>query len=95
MLESEEIFDEEDEYHLFLGRRVSEIECELCSFRAYTVIVSRNWELVDKHVNLFLLQIRSQLQFNGHPSIIIAEIPDTFLRPFGSKRQSRAHPEQH
>ena len=28
MLESEEIFDEEDEYHLFLGRRVSEIENE-------------------------------------------------------------------
>ena len=25
----EEIFAEEDEYHLFLGRRVSEIECEL------------------------------------------------------------------
>ena len=29
MLESEEIFAEEDEYHLFLGRRVSEIESEL------------------------------------------------------------------
>ena len=29
IVESEEIFSEEDEYHLFLGRRVSEIECEL------------------------------------------------------------------
>ena len=67
------------------------IKYELCSLRAYAIIVSRNWKLVDKHINLFLLQIRSQLQFNGHPSIIKAEIPDTFLRPFGSKRQSRAH----
>ena len=28
-LNSEDFFAEEDEYHLFLGRRVSEIECEL------------------------------------------------------------------
>ena len=54
------------------------IKYELCSFRAYSVIFSRNWELVDKHVNLFLLQILGQLQFNGHPSFVIAQIPDTF-----------------
>ena len=48
-----------------------------------------------KNEALFLLQIRSQLQFNGHPSLIIAQVPDTFLRPFGSKRQSRAHPVRH
>jgi len=54
------------------------IKHELCSLRAYTIIVCWYRELVDKLINLFLLQIRSQLQFNGHPSIIIAEIPDTF-----------------
>ena len=54
------------------------IKYELCSFRAYSVIFSRNWELVDKHVNLFLLQILGQLQFNDYPSFVIAQIPDTF-----------------
>ena len=54
------------------------IKYELCSLRAYAIIVSRNWKLVDKHVNLFLLQILGQLQFNGHPSFVIAQIPDTF-----------------
>ena len=54
------------------------IKYELCSLRAYAIIVSRNRKLVDKHVNFFLLQILGQLQFNGHPSIIIAQIPDTF-----------------
>ena len=71
------------------------IKNELCSLRAYAIIVSRNWKLVDKHVNFFLLQILGQLQFNGHQSLIIAQVPDTFLRPFGSKRQSRAHPVRH
>ena len=54
------------------------VKHELCSFRAYTVIVSRYRKLVDKHVNFFLLQILGQLQFNGHPSLIIAQVPDTF-----------------
>ena len=64
----------------FLGifGKKKDIKYELCSFRAYSVIFSRNWELVDKHVNLFLLQILGQLQFNGHPSFVIAQIPDTF-----------------
>ena len=31
------------------------IKYELCSLRAYTIIVCRYRELVDKHVNLFFL----------------------------------------
>ena len=34
--------------------------------------------MVDKHVNLIFLQIGGQLQFNGHPSLIKAQVPDTF-----------------
>ena len=45
MLESEEIFDEEDEYHLFLGRRVSEIECEFRAFCSDAVVVGSNEKL--------------------------------------------------
>ena len=56
------------------------IKYELCSLRAYTVIVCRYRKLIDKLINLFLLQILGQLQFNGHPSIIIAQIPDTFTQ---------------
>ena len=32
------------------------------------------------HVNLFLLQILGQLQFNGHPSLVIAQVPDVFTK---------------
>ena len=31
------------------------VKHEFCSLRAYAIIVSRNWKLVDKHVNLFFL----------------------------------------
>ena len=31
------------------------VKHELCSLRTYTVIICRNWKLVDKHVNLFFL----------------------------------------
>ena len=37
------------------------VKHELCSFRAYTVIVCWNWKLIDKLLNLFLLQILGQL----------------------------------
>ncbi len=54
------------------------VKHELCSFRAYTVIVCRNRKLVDKRIGIFLFQVLGQLQFNGHPSLIIAQIPDAF-----------------
>ena len=37
------------------------VKYELCSLRAYTVKVSWNWKLVDKHINLFFLLILGQL----------------------------------
>ena len=58
----------------------SKIKHELCSLRAYAVIVCRNWKLIDKCIGIFLLQILGQLQFNGHPSLIIAQVPDTFFQ---------------
>ena len=54
------------------------IKHEFCSLRAYAVIVCRNWKLIDKRIGIFLLQILGQLQFYGHPSLIIAQVPDTF-----------------
>ena len=56
------------------------IKHELCSLRAYTVIVCRNWKLVDKHIGIFLLQIIGQLQFYGYPLLIKAQFPDTFTK---------------
>ena len=56
------------------------VKHELCSLRAYAVIVSRNWKLISKCVNLFLLQICAQFQFNGRSSFVIAQIPDTFTQ---------------
>ena len=59
-----------------MGVPFSHVKHELCSLRAYTIIVCWYRELVDKHVNLFLLQILGNLQIDGHPSLIIAQIPD-------------------
>ena len=56
------------------------VKHELCSIRAYTIIICRNRKLVDKHVNLFLLQIIGQLQFYGYPLLIKAQFPDTFTK---------------
>ena len=56
----------------------SKIEYELTSLRANAVIVCRNGELTDERIGILLFQILSQLQFNGHPSLIIAQVPDTF-----------------
>ena len=56
----------------------SKIKHELCSLRAYAVIVCRNWKLIDKRIGILLFQILSLLQFYGHPSLIIAQVPDTF-----------------
>ena len=56
------------------------IKHELCSLRANAVIVCRNGKLIDKCIDIFFLQILGQLQFNGHPSFIIDQIPDTFTQ---------------
>ncbi len=58
----------------------SKIKYELCALRAYAVIVCRNGKLVDKRIDIFFLQIIGQRQFNGHPSLIITQIPDTFSK---------------
>ena len=36
------------------------------------------YKLIDKRIGIFLLQILGQLQLYGHPSLIIAQVPDTF-----------------
>ena len=56
------------------------VKHELCSLRAYAVIVCWYRELVDKCIGIFFLQILGQLQFYGHPSLIIAQVPDTFTK---------------
>ena len=56
----------------------SKIKHEFCSLQAYAIIVCRNRKLVDKRIGIFLLQIHGQLHFYDHPSLIIAQVPDTF-----------------
>ena len=52
----------------------SKIKYKSCSLRANAVIVCWNWKLIDKCIGIFLLQILGQLQFYGHPSLIIAQV---------------------
>ena len=40
--------------------------------------MNQAYKLIDKRIGIFPLQILGQLQLYGHPSLIIAQVPDTF-----------------
>ena len=40
--------------------------------------ICRDRKLIDKRIGWFLLQIQGQFQFNAHPTLIVAQIPDAF-----------------
>jgi len=56
----EEIFAEEDEYHLSYRRRVSEIECKFRSFCAYAVVVGSNGKLAAEIADGIIIKRDSQ-----------------------------------
>ena len=80
MVESEEIFAEEDEYHHSYRRRVSEIECVFRAFCADAVVVGSNGELATEIADGIIIEGDSQIQFDGHPFLAITKIPDTFAQ---------------
>ena len=43
-----------------------------------TVIIGCTGKLVNQRVSIFLLQMLNKLQFDSHPTLIIAQIPDAF-----------------
>ena len=47
---------------------------------AQAVVVGRDRELAAEVADGFIIESDSQLQFNGHPSLAVAEIPDTFAQ---------------
>ena len=86
MVESEEIFVEEDKYH-FSYRRVSEIECEFRAFCADAVVVGSNGKLAAEVADGIIIEGDRQLQLNGHASLTVTEIPDP-LRSLSERRPS-------
>jgi DNA repair protein RadC len=44
----------------------------------WILLMNQAYKLIDKRIGIFLLQILGQLQFYGHPSLIIAQVPYTF-----------------
>ena len=60
ILKREEIFAEEDEYHLSDRRRVSEIECKFRSFCAYAVVVGSNGKLAAEIADVIIIKRDSQ-----------------------------------
>ena len=80
MVESEEFFAEEDEYHLSNRRRVSEIYCELRAFCTDAAVIGSDRELTSEVIDRIIIQRDSQLQFDSHPSFAVAEIPYTFAK---------------
>ncbi len=47
---------------------------------AQAVVVGRDRELAAEVADGIIIKGDSQLQFNGHPSLAVAEIPDTFAQ---------------
>ena len=69
------IFYEEYEYHHFIGRRVSYIEYELYAFHTISVVIGSDRELTTEIIDSVIIESDSKLQFDGHPSFTVAEIP--------------------
>ena len=56
------------------------IECKFRSFCADAVIVDRDGKLAAEIADGIIIKRNSQLQFDGHPSFAVAEIPDAFTQ---------------
>ena len=56
------------------------IECKFRSFCADAVIVGRDGKLAAEIADGIIIKRNSQLQFDGHPSFAVAEIPDAFTQ---------------
>ena len=83
MLESEEIFDEEDEYNLFLGRRVSEIECELWAFHTNSVVIGRDRKLAGLYSQDRIIEMCSAFCLIGKTrDACVAFVKQVFAEPF-------------
>ena len=58
----------------------SKIECEFRASCANAVVVGSNGKLAAKIADSIIIKRDSQLQFYDHPSLVVAEIPDTFTQ---------------
>ena len=58
----------------------SKIECEFRAFCADAVVVGRDGKLAAKIADSIIIKRDSQLQNNSHPSLAVAEIPDTLAQ---------------
>ena len=56
------------------------IECKFRAFCADAVIVGRDGKLAAEIADGIIIKRNSQLQFDGHPSFAVAEIPDAFTQ---------------
>ena len=58
----------------------SKIKCKFRAFCSDAVVVGSDGKLAAKISDSIIIKRDSQLQFNGHPSLAVAEIPDTFTQ---------------
>ena len=58
----------------------SKIECEFRAFCSDAVVVGRDGKLAAEIADSIIIKRDRQLQFNGHTSLAVAEIPDTFTQ---------------
>ena len=58
----------------------SKIECEFRAFCADAVVVGWDRKLAAEIADSIIIEGDCQFQFNGHPSLTVTEIPDTFTQ---------------
>ena len=58
----------------------SKIECKFRAFCAHAIVVGWDRKLAAQVADGIIIKRDSQFQFNGHPSLVVAEIPDTFAQ---------------
>ena len=58
----------------------SKIECKFRALCAHAIVVGWDRKLAAQVADGIIIKRDSQFQFNGHPSLVVAEIPDTFAQ---------------
>ena len=58
----------------------SKIECKFRAFCAHAIVVGWDRKLAAQVADGIIIKRDSQFQFNGHPSLTVTEIPDTFTQ---------------
>jgi len=58
----------------------SQKEYELCSSRSFPIVIDSDGKLAAEIADGIIIKGDSQLQFNGHASFAVAEIPDTLTQ---------------